>query len=313
MAATLPDPQARMLRDAVTQAGLSARWEELRERALPAFSAEVTTGEADRPAGCRLGGRPALPGPEHWPTREGRALTFVGQLDLGGFPAADVGLPAEGLLAFFIGVDEPASDVDHEVRYFPDVKALRTCRPPVPEFVNDEQPDFPGCPLVLRPTVVLPESLLWLDLGTAGERLSDLLSPPVPGSEGRSRVGGHPSDHPGSPAHDAYLCSAGRKSILYDWHLPVEQVRADIDRLRREGRDDYARILRSELPDLQWYADNEHRHESEIAHWKVLFEVDSHEAADMMWWDAGRLVFLIDDRDLAQGRFDRTYAGIQTS
>jgi hypothetical protein len=30
----------------------------------------------------------------------------------------------------------------------------------------------------------------------------------------------------------------------------------------------------------------------------------------MNWWDAGHLDFLIDDRDLARQRFDRTYACI---
>lgn len=313
MSTPLSDVPASMLREAVARAGLLERWEELRERALPAFHATAVTGAPEGVTGCRLGGLPALPGPEHWPTRDGRALTFVGQLDLGSFRAADVGLPDKGVLGFFIGVDEPAFDIDHEVRHFDDVSALRRFPPPVPEFVNDEQPAFPGCPLTLRPAVVLPERLLWQDLGEAGDLLSELLEPPAPAREGRSRVGGHPSDFGGTPAHDAYLCAAGKKPILHDWHLPVQQVRDDIERLRREGRDDYARILRAELPDLQWYADNAHRHEGEVAHWKVLFEVDSHDAADMMWWDAGRLVFLIDDRDLARGRFDRTYAAVQTS
>jgi uncharacterized protein YwqG len=33
----------------------------------------------------------------------------------------------------------------------------------------------------------------------------------------------------------------------------------------------------------------------------------------MSWWDAGRLQFLIDSRDLAARDFSRTYACVQTS
>jgi hypothetical protein len=33
----------------------------------------------------------------------------------------------------------------------------------------------------------------------------------------------------------------------------------------------------------------------------------------MAWWDAGRLLFLIDTRDLEARDFSRTYACVQTS
>jgi hypothetical protein len=33
----------------------------------------------------------------------------------------------------------------------------------------------------------------------------------------------------------------------------------------------------------------------------------------MCWWDAGNLIYMIDARALAAGRFDATYACIDTS
>jgi uncharacterized protein YwqG len=54
-------------------------------------------------------------------------------------------------------------------------------------------------------------------------------------------------------------------------------------------------------------------HQQEIANWQQLLEVASHRQCGMCWWDAGRLLFLIDTRDLEARNFTRTYACIQTS
>jgi hypothetical protein len=270
------------LRAAVEQVGLTDHWTELESAAMPAFAAHVAGDEPPSPSGSRLGGRPALPPPFDWPTADGETLTFVAQLNLSEFPAARIGLPASGLLSFFVGVDEPATNVTHAVRYFPDPDGLRECASPLPDV-------FPACTLSLRPTVSLPEALLW-KLGDPGVNLGELLDPTLLGLTGRSRVGGHP--HHGTD-RDAYLCASGRESLLYTWHEPVPPGETDTD--------------------LHWFASARSSHDAQIRHWHNLLSVDSHEAADMLWWDAGQLDFLIDDRDLSAARFDRTYACVTTS
>ncbi|GIH80046.1 DUF1963 domain-containing protein [Planobispora longispora] len=140
--------------------GLADRWPQIQAAALPAFAADVVPGGPILPTGSRLGGRPALPGSGHWPTIGSEALTSVGQLDLGAFDAPVVGLPPVGLLSFFVGIDEPAANVVHAVRYFPDASRLRECASPTARFRNDELTGFPVCALRVQTTVNLPQQLL---------------------------------------------------------------------------------------------------------------------------------------------------------
>jgi uncharacterized protein YwqG len=70
---------------------------------------ELLTGPAyDVPVGAsKMGGRPDLPPGEPWPTRDGRPLSFVVQVDLATVDTAGV-LPPDGLLSFFYdAVDQP--------------------------------------------------------------------------------------------------------------------------------------------------------------------------------------------------------------
>ncbi|MBG0831884.1 DUF1963 domain-containing protein [Planomonospora sp. ID67723] len=304
----MTDATMEQMRALAERGGLADRWPEMQAAALPAFAADVVPGGPPLPAGSRLGGRPALPDSGHWPTVGGEALTFVGQLDLGAFDASIVGLPPVGLLGFFVGIDEPAANVVHAIRYFPDASRLRECAPPVARFHNDELTGFPACALRVQATVSLPQQLLW-DLGDLGERLRRLPHPAPSGLDGRSRIGGHPQDGTG---RDAYLCVSGRESILFHWHKTVQELQAERSR-RPEGGVDGPGAHSRVVDDLEWFVAGRREHDEEIGHWRVLFSVDSHQAADMVWWDAGQLDFLIDGRDLARGRFDRTYACIVSS
>ncbi|MFB9884505.1 DUF1963 domain-containing protein [Planobispora siamensis] len=304
----MTDATVEQMRDLAEREGLADRWPEIQAAALPAFAADVVPDGPILPTGSRLGGSPALPGSAHWPTAGGEALTFVGQLDLGAFDASIVGLPAVGLLSFFVGVDEPAANVVHAIRYFPDASRLRECAPPTARFHNEELSGFPACALRVQATVSLPQQLLW-DLGDLGERLQGLPRPAPSGLDGRSRTGGHPQDGTG---RDAYLCLSGRESILFHWYRTVQELQAERSR-RAEGGADEPDARDRVVEDLEWFIAGRREHDEEIGHWRVLFSVDSHRAADMVWWDAGQLDFLIDERDLAGGRFDRTYACIVSS
>jgi uncharacterized protein YwqG len=45
--------------------------------------------------------------------------------------------------------------------------------------------------------------------------------------------------------------------------------------------------------------------------WRVLFQVDSEEDAGMMWYDAGRIYFLIRQQDLVQRQFEKSHVALQ--
>ncbi|MBD8007492.1 DUF1963 domain-containing protein, partial [Bacillus norwichensis] len=65
------------------------------------------------PGRSRVGGDPDLPPDWEWPmTVDGQAMTFLAQLNLQDLVQHDSSafLPKEGMLSFFVGVDEPAYD-----------------------------------------------------------------------------------------------------------------------------------------------------------------------------------------------------------
>ncbi|KAF6602400.1 DUF1963 domain-containing protein, partial [Paenibacillus sp. EKM208P] len=47
--------------------------------------------------------------------------------------------------------------------------------------------------------------------------------------------------------------------------------------------------------------------------WHVLLSVSSLDEVGMCWWDAGYLEFLIDQRDLKNLDFSKTYVNLATS
>ncbi|MFF9978099.1 DUF1963 domain-containing protein [Streptomyces erythrochromogenes] len=54
-------------------------------------------------------------------------------------------------------------------------------------------------------------------------------------------------------------------------------------------------------PDAAW---QDSRPDDEAAEWVLLAQIDTAEAADMMWGDAGTVYWLIRPADLAAGRFE---------
>ncbi len=90
----------RSLSDFLEKADLKDKTSEINEKLLWGnilihSSREVTTG------GSKLGGLPDLPASMNWPSHpSGKALTFIGQLDLSEVPLRH-GLPGDGVLYFF--------------------------------------------------------------------------------------------------------------------------------------------------------------------------------------------------------------------
>lgn len=118
---------------------------------------ELVTSPAsdDVPVGAsKLGGRPDLPPGEPWPSRDGRPLSFVVQVDLA---TADTGgvLPPDGLLSFFYdAVEQPwgfeeGDDAGTVVRWTPPGTALE--RREFPDDLDELEARFDEMRVELTP------------------------------------------------------------------------------------------------------------------------------------------------------------------
>ncbi|MBU3107967.1 DUF1963 domain-containing protein [Clostridium gasigenes] len=125
----LKDIQALMLKDAE-----------------PCFSICIQEEEDYKKIGnSRIGGYPDLPPNIQWPVEEDNYYTFIAQINLSELPGNDIKfLPNKGIMYFFLGFDDMASDIDHKVLYYNgDLSMLKKTMPPEgKEEVNFEERDF---------------------------------------------------------------------------------------------------------------------------------------------------------------------------
>jgi uncharacterized protein YwqG len=235
-----------------------------------------------------LGGVPELSAEQKWPESADGPLGFVAQLDLATLPALPgLNLPAAGLLSFFYDGEvwgfSPEHKTGFRVLYSPDRGA---CVPrPFPENLGEE----------LRFTCV------GLSAGPAVGSLPDVEDPVVQAwglddedcnhyyefkeewlralPEFRHRVGGYPDVIQGDPKLEAQLASRGL-----------------------------------DCGDPSGYSKGAERGwDVGAGEWELLLQVDSEEAAGMVWGDMGRLYFLIHRDDLRQRKFEKVWMVLQCS
>ncbi|MOA07893.1 hypothetical protein D3C78_1276230 [compost metagenome] len=106
----------------------------------------------------RIGGDPDLPTNEEWPLNsDGTPMTFLAQLRLSELVPHDVStrLPAQGMLYFFVGVDEPAYGIEHKVIYLSEDKLQEARRYHSPE-VTALEGEFTGYRVSARSTMEPP-------------------------------------------------------------------------------------------------------------------------------------------------------------
>jgi uncharacterized protein YwqG len=239
------------------------------------------------PARSKLGGLPTIGSLHEWPQRNGSLLAFVAELDLGELSAAfrPDWLPDRGMLHFFYDTVEypwgfdPKDRSGWAVLYSPDGAPVHTAVAPA----NLPDPAFYP-EVTLRPTAAksFPDPLMLRPvLGVPPDEIDDLVeqhwdAAPLP----RHQVGGHPYpvQHP-NMALDCQLASSG--IYLGD---PEGYRSAKAEGLK-----------------------------SGAADWRLLLQLDSDDAADMMWGDMGILYFWIREEDAKAGEFSRTWVILQCS
>jgi uncharacterized protein YwqG len=314
----LPPDLEERFRYEVEACGLTKIWPRLRAVARPSYVVELMPdADLERLGTSRLGGLPDLPAARPWPEHEGQLLTFIGQIDLAEVPRLPVPLPERGLLSFFLGIDEPASNIGHEVLYH-DGTGGELSRSPEPDedaFLNEDSPFFRPIGVRFLPAVSVPSFFRDSSLDEFADQLEELRqrlgSPSSPRKS--SQLLGHPLAISGDPLAEAYVAVQGHADIIYALHRTPEDVERDLAAAREKGDADRVEWLQQQKESLAWFHGARQYHQEEIGHWQLLLEVASHRECGMLWWDAGRLQFHIDSRDPEARDFSRTYACIQTS
>jgi len=282
-----------MTRDIIARAfkdaGLAARGPELLATVRSSIRLIASRTESQLPLGAaRIGGMPDLPGGTVWPAWRDGPLAFIAQLnlsDLASFETAKV-LPSSGHLYFFYHAEQKTWGFDPNDRgswhvfYAKPDAALARANPPK-DLNRDGR--FGAGVLEYRETLTLPplesadiEALhLTEEQGDSYSDVYESLSETNDASP--SRVLGHPNPIQGDMQTECALVTGGL--FVGDASGYKDPRRAE---LQTGARD-----------------------------WRLLLQVDSEDAAGMMWGDGGSLYYWINQRDLAVHDFSRTWMILQ--
>lgn len=272
------------LRRDLNSAGLEPHADAILARALPAVRLKL--GQPSSAVGeSRIGGVPDLPVGMMWPRNaSNEALTFILQLNLARLPAFDENpLPRTGMLYFFVGLDEPASDVEHRVFLHPLESTLELATPPpLEEFANeDNYRDLPPHALELELFADVPRwATTDFDALTADMTEDEIDAYGDFGSRNSREIGqllGHVATIGHDTREDAFVVREVNRAWLYDY--------------REREKLDMARAAR----------------------WRNLLRVDSIMELDFTIWDAGFFNVLVKDDDLERLNFENVYVCVETS
>jgi uncharacterized protein YwqG len=263
-------------------------------------SVRFSPGESGEYTGTRLGGRPNLPLDIEWPRWQEQPLAFLAQVDLAALPTIKTfPVPRQGSLFFFhmTGEDGPwGYDPEDRgsacVKYSP--HPLSNCElRALPDDLEEER-QYRGISLVAQPVEnTIPDHFDQVidELGLKPDEMErygevvweewnshwrSLRRPPsLP--DLCHRMAGYPDRLQGDLRLEAQLVSHGLycgDSSGYD-----------------EGKQ------RGLWPGAK--------------QWQVLLQIDSEDAAGMMWGDSGRIYYLIHQSDLEEHRFDNVWVGME--
>jgi uncharacterized protein YwqG len=280
--------------------------------ARPAVRLRLSRAEEDSFAigATRFGGSPDLPAGFAWPMREGRPLTFIGQVECAPVreliepasrPEAEL-LPRDGLLSFFYdALAQPwGLEIAHRgssaIVYSPsDVQLRRVARPQhePPEDADLYGPaELNACAARLEAVLTWPgwETLAVEGLGIEGFVYSDIMceaEPPLRGAQ--HQLLGWPRELQGEMQTECAERWAGLGPSAIDDPFTGEQTApepADIAARREAAR-------------------------AEAERWRLLLQVDSQEALGSEWGDVGRVYFWVHERSLRDRSFEQRWAVLQ--
>ncbi|ASA20422.1 DUF1963 domain-containing protein [Paenibacillus donghaensis] len=248
------------------------------------------------PCSSRIGGDPDLLPATVWPiTSDGIPMTFLAQLNLKQLSEMDesAGLQGGGMLYFFVGVDEPAYNIEHHVLFLPESKLPEAHRCIPPEVTALEE-KFSGYEIEPLATLEAP-NYGYVDYEAVEDDQHDFedyeeLREAMRGGadEAIAVMFGYPATQHGDCEVEAALMLLTGQNYNYRPAEALQQITAHL------GGD-------------------EERAKQEVQDTLLLLEIDSDDDVGFCWWDAGTLQFFVRKEDLLAGRWDRTYCSLYSS
>lgn len=244
----------------------------------------------------RIGGDPDLPADMEWPLdQDGMPMTFLAQLRLSEIAVHDESslLPKDGLLVFFVGIDEPAYHIEHRILYLAEDQLQAANHRQSPENTSLED-EFTGYQITARASIEPPNYGY-----TDSEQLEDdehdydqyeelTFDLTEYSSSDLAVMFGYPSTQHGDCEYEAALALLTGEKYNYS-------MSDALSRIKKHLNGDQAAA------------------EQEVGDTLLLLALDSDRDVGFCWWDAGELQFYIRKEDLIAGNFTRTYCSLYSS
>ncbi|MDR0965354.1 MAG: DUF1963 domain-containing protein [Myxococcales bacterium] len=241
----------------------------------------------------RFGGRPDVPADFLWPTRDGRPLSFLAQLDL--VEIAAPALPSRGWLLFFYDVEEqpwgskPEDAAGSRVVYV-DVAREALVRRSHP--TDEIDAEFQPCSLAFAEAIDLPDPYdsvverAGVDIAYEQTEYYGAVLDELAGNETSS------VDDYGVHHH-----------LLGNPQLIQNDMRAECEQMAMASNPTTRSLPKARVKESMKRAPDE---------WQLLLQLDSDDdGPEWMWGDSGRIYFWIRRTDLAARAFDKTWLILQ--
>lgn len=271
----------RHLRQLIDEHGLSDYQAAILATVRPAIFWQLGPTEQGQLGQSRIGGIPDLPASLPWPKDASldRYRSFLLQINFAELPSFDGNpLPERGMLYMFTG--EIEDDSDQLIVYTGSEQLTPRVLPDEAEFVTDWYDDLVPHRLVFELTPDIPRWATsdYEDLGAIldDEAVLDDLGRALSGKSA-GKLLGHVSGIGHDPREDAYVV----REINHDWLYNYEQ-RSTLDMTAARS-------------------------------WHNLLEIDSSQAVNVMFSDAGYLQVLIHGDDLLRQNYSRVYVNLESS
>jgi uncharacterized protein YwqG len=243
---------------------------------------------------CRIAGFPDSPQEIEWPrTEEGNLMTFILQLNM-----SEVGLmdktnlmPKTGMLYFFMGIDEPAYNIEHKVIYVDDTSNLKLVNTDETTVLEETYDTFIGHKVDIFTSLDIP-NYAYVDYEIfKDEKLADAYYEFCDDLKMEIDIGqiyGYPQgQHADCEIESALKIIANKEYDFY--HTKGMQILT------------------------KYLNNNEEKAKEEVNDIVMLLEIDSSDEVGFCWWDCGVIHFFIRKEDLINRRFDKTYLSLYSS